>query len=70
MRPAQRKRVPSGLKVPTVASLGVRARLVPYDTDPANDLADLLASCLSLQADVERLDPRHSDFDRLTPPSS
>jgi hypothetical protein len=40
---------------PTVASLGIRVRLVPADDDRAQQLASLRASCELLRADWERL---------------
>jgi hypothetical protein len=37
----------------TVASLGVRAHLVPDDPDRAGEIASLIASCEFLQAECE-----------------
>jgi hypothetical protein len=37
----------------TVASLGVRARLVPDDPDRTGEIASLIASCEFLQAECE-----------------
>jgi hypothetical protein len=40
---------------PTVASLGVRAHLVPVDLERERQLRDLIASCETLRTEWERL---------------
>ena len=39
---------------PTIASLGVRVRLVPVDPERERDIADLIASLETLHAEWER----------------
>ncbi len=41
--------------VPTVASLGVRVRLVPAESDRQKEIAHLIAACKTLRAEWERL---------------
>jgi hypothetical protein len=45
----------AGCKPKTVASLGMRVRLVPADLDRDRQLSDLIASCELLRAEWERL---------------
>jgi hypothetical protein len=39
----------------TVASLGLQVRLSPVNLDRERQIADLIASCATLRADLERL---------------
>jgi hypothetical protein len=53
--PAQSQAPSLGTGSPTVASLGVRVRIVPVDVNFDSELAGRIASCERLQAEVEDL---------------
>ena len=66
--------------VPTVASLGVQATLIPINADQQHEIADLIGSYEMLRAEWERLfqrvidllnddDPRTRGGDGRSPPS-
>jgi hypothetical protein len=47
---------------PTVATLGIQARLVPADLDRQHEFRNLITSCEILRQDCERLFQRMIEF--------
>lgn len=59
---ARSKRAPGRTNPPTVASLGVQARLIPVDADREREITDLVTSYEQLRAEWERLFQRAIDL--------
>jgi hypothetical protein len=59
---ASLKHTPHCSSLPTVASLGVRVRLVPAEPDRQEEIAHLIMACETLRAEWERLFQRMIDL--------